>query len=166
MSITMYKRSISYNKQAGFTLLEVMIALLVLSIGMLGIASLQAASARYIYEAKIRNQAAIAINQVINRVSARSFDLPVHASQLLDPTQPMASTIVTAFATASPAATCDATAATPENDLACLDEIIKNKLPGGDYSITQMDERTIKITVQWYSRDLEQAVDTDWIIRF
>jgi len=57
-------------KDAGFTLLEVLVALLVLSIGLLGLAALQASGTRYVHGAYLRSQAVIQAYDMADRIRA------------------------------------------------------------------------------------------------
>lgn len=55
---------------AGFTLLEVLVALVVLSIGLLGLSGLQATSLRNNHNAFLRSQATILKNDIVDRMRA------------------------------------------------------------------------------------------------
>ena len=73
--------SINNKQQSGSTLLEVLIAVLVLSIGLLGVASLQLYGLRYNQSAYLRSQATILAYDIIDRmrsntdaVTAGSYD--------------------------------------------------------------------------------------------
>lgn len=57
-------------QERGFSLLEVMIALLVLSIGLLGIAGLQVFSLKYNHQSYERTQATLLINEIVDRMRA------------------------------------------------------------------------------------------------
>ena len=67
----MYKQP-KIKTASGFTLIEVLIAVLVLSIGLLGLASLQAASLKNNYSAYMRSQAAILANDMADRIRANA----------------------------------------------------------------------------------------------
>jgi type IV pilus assembly protein PilV len=56
----------------GFSLLEVLVAVLVLSIGLLGVAALQAQSLRYNHEAYLRGQAVLLSYDMADRMRANS----------------------------------------------------------------------------------------------
>jgi type IV pilus assembly protein PilV len=58
------------SQERGFSLLEVMIALLVLSIGLLGIAGLQVFSLKYNHQSYERTQATLLINEIVDRMRA------------------------------------------------------------------------------------------------
>jgi type IV pilus assembly protein PilV len=56
----------------GFTLLEVLVALVVLSIGLLGLSGLQTSSLRNNHSAFLRSQATLAITDIMDRMRANS----------------------------------------------------------------------------------------------
>lgn len=56
------------HKQKGFGLIEVLVAMLVLSIGLLGVAGLQAQSIRFNHEAYFRTQATVLANDIADRM--------------------------------------------------------------------------------------------------
>lgn len=56
--------------QRGFNLIEVMVAVVVLSIGLLGLAGLQVLGLRYNHQSYERTQATILINDIIDRMRA------------------------------------------------------------------------------------------------
>lgn len=62
------KRNHRHHRQRGMTLLEMLIALLVLSLGMLGIAALQARGQQYNTAAHVRTQATILAAELIERI--------------------------------------------------------------------------------------------------
>jgi type IV pilus assembly protein PilV len=62
-----------FGKSAtGFTLLEVLVALVVLSIGLLGLSGLQTSSLRNNHSAFLRSQATLAITDIMDRIRANS----------------------------------------------------------------------------------------------
>ena len=60
----------SRNRSRGFTLLEVLVAMVVLSIGLLGLSGLQTSSLRNNHSAFLRSQATVTINAIIDRMRA------------------------------------------------------------------------------------------------
>jgi type IV pilus assembly protein PilV len=76
--------------QAGFSLMEVMVALLVLSIGLLGLAALQTSAIKMNHQSYQRTQATTLIYEIIDRmranVTAASAGRYVIASGAADPT--------------------------------------------------------------------------------
>ena len=60
------------NRSQGFTLLEVLVAMVVLSIGLLGLSGLQTSSLRNNHSAFLRSQATLLSNDIIDRMRANS----------------------------------------------------------------------------------------------
>lgn len=123
-------------KQSGFTLLEVMVAMLVLSIGLLGLAGLMASSMRNNQSAYHSTQATWLAYDILDRIRAnRAGALAGDYSAALGP------------------ATCSITP--PSGTIAAQDiggwkNMIACALPEGDGSITVTPaNRRVSITVQW-----------------
>ena len=70
-----------YLKQCGFTLLEVLVAILIFAIGLLGLASLQTVSQRSNHSAYLRSQAVIQAYDIADRMRANK-NLPNLAPDL------------------------------------------------------------------------------------
>jgi len=66
------------NKSSGFSLLEVLIAMIVLSIGLLGIAGLQATSKRTSYEALQRTTATMLTRDIMERMRANADQIAAY----------------------------------------------------------------------------------------
>lgn len=60
----------TFQFQRGFNLIEVMVALVVLSIGLLGLAGLQVLGLRYNHQSYERTQATLLVNDMIDRMRA------------------------------------------------------------------------------------------------
>jgi type IV pilus assembly protein PilV len=58
------------NRQHGFSLLEVLIALVILSIGLLGLAGLQTFSVKFVHQSYQRTQATLLIYDIVDRMRA------------------------------------------------------------------------------------------------
>lgn len=67
-----YMKAVQARIQKGVTLIEVLVAVLVLSIGLLGVASLQMYGLRYNQSAYLRSQAAILAYDIVDRMRANS----------------------------------------------------------------------------------------------
>ncbi len=58
------------HRSRGFTLLEVLVAMVVLSVGLLGLSGLQTSSLRNNHSAFLRSQATLVSNDIIDRMRA------------------------------------------------------------------------------------------------
>ena len=65
----MYK----YKQQTGFTLMEILVAIVVLSIGLLGIAGLQMQGTRHVHDAQLHTLAAIQAEDMADRMRDVSY---------------------------------------------------------------------------------------------
>ena len=125
------------SRPAGFTLIEVMISVLVMSIGLLGLASLQVTSLRFNNDSSAQTQAAYLASDMADRMRAnvsRAADYPGKAAG--------------ANASCYTAAGCspDEMAA---NDIFEWNEVLRKRLPAGQGSITPLAGGLYTITVMW-----------------
>ncbi len=67
-----------HHSQSGFTLLEVLVSVFVLSVGLLGIASLQLTSKRTNYEAVQRTNATMLAQELLERIRANASKLTIY----------------------------------------------------------------------------------------
>ncbi len=63
------------SKQQGISLIEIMIAMIITAIGLLGVAGLQATAMRSAYLAEGRTNAVIAVNNLSERIRANAYEL-------------------------------------------------------------------------------------------
>jgi len=89
------------DRSAGFTLIEALVALIVLSVGLLGVAGLQLAGLKYTSSAASRTQASYLANDIMDRMranvnSARQGDYNVNFNGVITGTT-VAATDVTAW---------------------------------------------------------------------
>lgn len=113
--------------QRGFTLLEVLIALVVLAVGMLGIAALQARGMQYNTDAYARTQATILAYDMIDRMRTRSYPLSndPDKNKLEDAMQLYTTTA------ANNDGACDTASTVVAEELECWQLEIDRTLPGG-----------------------------------
>ena len=80
----LYKRTAYLRNRlrasSGYTLLELLISVVVLSLGLLGVGSLQAVSVRSNFEAFQRTDASQLANDIVDRIRANSTMLSIYAS--------------------------------------------------------------------------------------
>jgi type IV pilus assembly protein PilV len=133
-------------RQAGFTLIEMMIALVVLTVGMLGIAALYLESLRSSRDALYYTQAVNLAADMADRIRANREGIEEYAF-VLDPASPPA------LPDPDPCRTRDLGACTPQSaanvDLAEWAERVTNLLPAAQATITatrgQPDQYTIQL---------------------
>ncbi|MGQ0658292.1 MAG: type IV pilus modification protein PilV [Chromatiales bacterium] len=112
------------RRERGFTLLETLIALVVLSIGLLGLAALQARAMRYNHDALVRSDATALASDIMDRMRARAYNL----------TGSDAENALSAYVGAAPAGACATTPVTAAVDVKCWLDAIQDPLhglPGG-----------------------------------
>lgn len=143
----------SNSQQKGFTLLEAMIALVIFSIGLIGIAALQTQSLTFNQSSYIRSQATYLVYDMLDRMRANrqaaengNYDL--------------------SLGTNAPTASCEGTgsncnqAAIAQADIYEWLQNVYATLPSGDGSIertTSGGGQIVTITVQW----LDKATNID-----
>jgi len=75
----------NYGKARGFSLLEVLIAILILSIGLLGLASLQSNGMRFNHTAYLRSQATVLSYDIIDAMRANQVQADNYATLYTEP---------------------------------------------------------------------------------
>lgn len=140
-----FNTNCAMNKKTGFTLIEVLIAMLVLAVGLLGLAGLQATSLRNNQSAYNRSQATLLTYDMADRIRANLAD----ANNL-------ANSAYVASATAALQSTCNSSpGCTPalmaQNDRALWNANIISALgPLGTGSVTvDGTTRVFTITINW-----------------
>jgi type IV pilus assembly protein PilV len=129
------------RRSRGFSLMEVLVALLVLAIGLLGLAALQAQGLRYNHDAYVRSQATSLAYDIIDRMRANRANATDYAIDLA----PLAGE------------PCDPTLATIEAELTCWLRNVQLALPGGTAAIAvNPDPNYVDVTVSWTDRETRQ----------
>jgi len=122
---------------AGFTLVEVMVAVLVMSIGLLGLASLQATSLRFNNDSSAQTQATYLASDMADRMRANVSKAAGYPAQA-------AGENTSCYTTAG--CTPDEMAA---NDIFEWNEALTDTLPAGQGAITALAGGLFTITVMW-----------------
>lgn len=126
-------------REAGMTLVEVLVALVVLSVGLLGIAAMQAVGLRSMASAGSRSQATLLAYDIVDRMRANraragdgEFDIDFEADL-----------------------------AEANEDVIDWKGRLSAALPAGDGSIATdgADPTTVTVTVRWLDRDDNRAAD-------
>ncbi len=126
------------HRTNGFTLIEVMVAVLVLSIGLLGIASLQATSLRNNNDASMQTRASYMASDMADRMRANAASVNAYPAATL----------------ATPAVgDCTTASCTPtqmvDNDVAEWNQQLAQTLPAGQGTVTSPGAGLFTITVLW-----------------
>lgn len=119
--------------QRGFTLIEALVALVVLSVGMLGIAALYLDSLRASRSALWRTQAVESVADIADRI--RANPLPLSATNLEGGAAYEIAFGATPSVACNPTATFTDPKAAARNDVACWVARIAAALPGGEVAI-------------------------------
>lgn len=146
------------RRMAGLTLIEVLVAVLVLSVGLLGMGGLQMTSLQFSHSAHLRSQASFLIYDIIDRM--RSNRTAAEGGQY-------AAALGEGFPV--PAMDCAnvANSCTP-SQMAAFDkwewkEDLKERLPGGDGAVEPVpgavEPGQFVITVRWFDKRGEDAAD-------
>jgi type IV pilus assembly protein PilV len=118
------------KKTSGYSLIEVLVALFVLALGVLGAAALQMNALKFNQTASLRTQATFLAYEIVdrmraNRAAARDGDYV----QAMNAAKPTGAGVV-------------------QGDIAAWITAIENQLPAGDGAVTQNGD-LFTITVQW-----------------
>ncbi|MBL8252617.1 MAG: type IV pilus modification protein PilV [Candidatus Competibacter sp.] len=133
MSVFIRNSSISGNRQGGFTLLEVLVALVIISIGLLGVAILQMTGLKNNHSSAYRSQASILAYQMLEsmRANRKEADSGSYNIALADATPSSSSTIY-------------------NNDIINWRTALARLLPSGNGSINYTRATGIvRITIEW-----------------
>lgn len=116
--------------QNGFTLLEVLVTMVILSLGLLGFAGLQMASLKNSASAYQRTQATILAYDIIDRMRANRVQAVAGAYNIAIGSPP-------------------ASAGVAGDDLVDWKDLIENALPGGDAAINVDGTGNALISIEW-----------------
>jgi len=128
------------RRAAGFTLLEVLVAMVVLSIGLLGLSGLQTSSLRNNHSAFLRSQATVVSNDIIDRMRANRD-------------RAIAGDYDIAYAGMPSTPVCDGVTGCSEVDVASIDLgdwlAYVGRLPGGEGQVSVTAAGIAEVRVCW-----------------
>ncbi len=152
MSIT--KNTItSRPAERGFSLVEVLVAMLILAIGLLGLAALQTLGVRFGNDAFVRTQGTTIAYDIIDKLRANRNNAANYTTASFPARQ-----APPPFTWDSPPYTCDPFTASVPNDLSCWLNSVELVLPLGQATITQQpapNTSLYDITISWLDRQFQ-----------
>ena len=154
--MTRGKTYIQGKHQYGFTLLEVLIALLVLAIGLLGLAALQTTGLRSNTMATTRTHATQLAYDIADRMRANV------AGSYTTNIDNAVTAILNGYALASCPYTLPGTPVQSDNDLNTWCTTVGNILPSGDAKITQVRQKGLDDTVNTLDDVVTYDVTVYW----
>lgn len=158
------------RRASGFTLIEVLVTVLIMSLGMLGIAALQATTSRFKIGAWARSSTAVLFSDFADRVRANPdvAGLSYFSSGAAASTSSYALTTnwSTQSTTAPPAVStdCSTTACTATEraayDLIIWRQQIRRQLPQGSAFVTGNRTTGMTVTMMWFDKQFLKANNT------
>lgn len=129
------------GRQSGFTLVEVLVALIVLAIGLLGLAQLQARGLKFNQDAYVRSQATTLAYEIIDRMRSNRASVDLYTA-------------------GDPGGTCTPSTSSVTMDLNCWYDHIRSTLPAGTGAIAAQaalpsgaPSPYYDITITWNDRE-------------
>jgi type IV pilus assembly protein PilV len=144
------------STEAGFSLVEVLVAMLILAIGLLGLAALQTQGVRFNNDAFIRTQGTTIAYDIIdklrvNRTNAINYTTANFPARNALPGSGF-------YTWATPPYNCNPLLASITNDLACWLNTVELVLPLGQATITQQvapNDDLFNISISWLDRQFK-----------
>jgi len=167
------RSTFSLRPERGFTLIEILVAVLVLSFGLLGLAMLQATGLRFNTDSYLRSQATVLAYDLVDRMRANKAGADA-GNYCLTSTTPVCATTAapTAQTCGDAAAGCSSAAQLAQYDLSRWYALQEKYLsPGASPSsiqrevVTTTSGQTIyqyTITMRWSERD--NNIEQTWVI--
>jgi type IV pilus assembly protein PilV len=139
------------KKEKGIALIEVLVAVLVLAIGLLGMAAMQVQSSQMTNGAEQRTQAILLTADMMDRIRANRGNSADYNGVSVDPTATSCATDYTPSATASVSA----------NDITEWSNLVVCLLPEGEGTVT-VNSATgeVTVTVDWAKADTDGVAVT------
>lgn len=158
--------------QGGYTLIEVLVSVLILAIGLLGLAGLQLTSLKFNTDAYIRTQSTLLAYDIVDRmrlnraaVGTGAYDVPATTD---------AAAKKSAYASCKPSGcACDKGIACNASNLALHDlgqwyERLGKELPMADQSAylatIERNGNLVTVTLRWRERDIDKT--QQWLVEF
>lgn len=155
-------------RHQGFSLIEVLVALLVLSVGLLGLAALQTTSLKYNTDSYVRTQATFLVYDIVDRMRANPSGVTNDNYTVANQASAQAAATNSCI---SSGCACDSSSCSSSN-LAAYDlykwyQKLQLLLPGNSTNLATISRdpatNQVTITVNWTERDLAQS--QAWVIQ-
>lgn len=160
----------SARRSSGFTLIEVLVTVLIMSLGMLGIAALQATTSRFKIGAWARSSTAVLFSDFADRVRANPDVAGLSYFSSGAATSTSAYALTTNWSTQStaapPAVSTDCSTATctaterAAYDLTIWRQQIRRQLPQGSAFVTGNRSTGMTVTMMWFDKQFLTANNT------
>jgi type IV pilus assembly protein PilV len=137
-------RSFAISQQSGFGMIEVLVTVLVLAIGLLGVASTQVVSLQMNSQSQSRSQAVLLAEDMLERVRAAPDNIGAYALGQGNAQGANGGACATSFVPANGSVPANDVAAW-ENNLACL-------LPAASRTVA-VNGNTVTVTIDWDQND-------------
>lgn len=140
------KRPVLSKQQSGIGLIEILVAVLVLGIGILGVASTQVVSLQMSSQSQSRSQAVLLAEDILDRIRANSDN-------------PGAYALVQGNAQGADNGACDtsfvpANATVAANDIAAWENNLACLLPAAERTVAvDVNTNTVTVTIDWDQND-------------
>lgn len=129
-------------------MIEVLIALLVLSIGLLGLAGLQASSLQFTHDAQIRTTTSILAYDIMERIHTNKDNVELYKGG----------------ASCAASDCCVAATMSENNDLMCWTKNLQDQLPSGTGAVTGPDaDGYYTVTITWLIRESGETATQSWV---
>jgi type IV pilus assembly protein PilV len=153
------------TKHAGFTLIEVLIAVIILALGLLGLAGIQAKSLGNNQSAYNRSQATQLAYDIADRMRANPTVAGNYLTAFMKPTDASCATDDTPCSACTSAAKACTPAQLAESDLFQWNNELKAVFPNGDATIT-IDGVIYTVTISWDDDKDGDTEDVSFSMRF
>ena len=127
------------NLNRGFTLIEVLVAMLIIAVGLLSIVALQLQGLKYNHEAYLRSQINFLAYEVADLMRANNMNAVDYVGNFTVPV-------------AAPGGCVQATAADAANDLACWRQQVSNVIPPGSIANITAAGTRYTVTMGWIDK--------------
>jgi type IV pilus assembly protein PilV len=164
MTLSIFPRTTHLKCQKGFSLVEVLVALLVLSIGLLGLAALQTTSLKFNTDSYFRTQATYFVYDIIDRMRANSNSVVSGGTYDIPDAAAADSIYSTYLSCKASSCTCSGASLCNTTQLATHDvgrwyERMEAVLPGASTSRATISidaAKKVIVNINWTERDLNK----------